>query len=105
MYVRTTYSVEKIIFKETKKMSSEFNMTLTEIWRTVKRPFIAKDKNGWLVMIKIDPDIQIKKYRGKIYGKINKDINILFLSFRTRPIDKANYPCWKLFEVIIEDNH
>ena len=86
-------------------MNFDFNMSLAEIWTKVKRPFIAKDKNGWLVMIKVDPNIQILKYGGRIYGRINKDINMLYLSFRTRPIDKANCARWKLYEVIEENNH
>ena len=83
-------------------MSYDYNLSIIDIWDRFKRPFVAINRYGWLVMIKTNPTIQAFKY-GKVYGKIDKNLDRLYLKSATQPIDKVAIKCWSLYEIIQDD--
>lgn len=78
------------------------NKNIYQIWDEKQEAFVAKNESGWYVMITTNPHLQKQKYNGNIYGRVQKNLDLLYLRTSTKLICDADSAIWEFVEIAID---
>lgn len=93
--------INEIIENQSKYIfiEEEYTRSLTEIWDQYEKPFIARNNEGYYVVINKNPKEQKEKYNYNIYGKIDKSIIKIITKNKTQTIyDLGNWKFIAIYE-------